>query len=56
MYKSTDGKYYVGTYKVFSNGDACLYKKIPEHIGTKIEIAFDEAEIKFEDSEIIVQY
>lgn len=51
MYKSTDGKYYIGTYKLFSNRDACIYKEIPEYIGIKIETAFKDASIKFEDCE-----
>ncbi len=56
MYKSTDGKYYVGTLKLFSPGEACIYKELPESIGIKIEKAFEDAGIKFEDSKIIVQY
>ena len=56
LYKSTNGKYYIGTYDYFSDKDACIYQEIPEYIGIKIDKAFENAEIKFEDSKKIIQY
>ncbi len=56
LYKSTNGKYYVGTYKLFSDGDACIYQEIPEYIGVKIDKAFEDAWVKFEDSENRIHY
>lgn len=51
LYKSTIGKYYIGTYELFNDGNACIYQEIPEYIGIKIDKAFENAEIHFEDGQ-----
>ena len=50
LYKSIDGKYYIGQYW-YGSEKGYMYAEIPEHIAKKIDKSFEEANIKFEDGE-----